>query len=343
MADPSRPQLDAIDAPDSHLGETVERMRAFLRIVWAERAAEYGREAPEDLTGACVFATAFARTALGAGEVRGNWHHTYLQMADGTIVDLTEGAGVAEQARERMALHERYPSMRSPHFVGPDVDIHMHDEKFMRSRDFQETWQSVQERAGQWAERFGALERERIDLTATNEAPEPRPAWLPDVLYHWTEGDPVNRVESHGNDQSIDDLLKEGFRRGVYLTVDGHHPIYNSNIFAMRRPVRIAIDTRQLDPSLFGPDQGAWEFDEEWAWEHEQAGRTLDDISAEQSLRELGNVFYDGPISPEMLWYTPAKDARVQDLDWNAEPDLASELPPDQWPRRGQDRGPALP
>lgn len=152
-----RPSL----SDDSIGQDQIDEMRAFVKTKWAERAIELGRETPADLTGACIFATAFAHKVLG-GEVRGNWHHTYLDV-DGQTVDLTEGEGVREQAIERQQLHSTYPSMRSPHFVGPDVDIHMHDPSFLATPDFRDTWDSVQERAAMWASEYLALDSPGVD------------------------------------------------------------------------------------------------------------------------------------------------------------------------------------
>lgn len=153
----SRPHLTPLDQSGNELDDLIERMRAFVTSAWAERAREYGRDEPQDLTGACIVSTAFAQQVLG-GEVRGSWHHLYLVLPGEQIVDLTEGAGVREQAIEREQLHERRPSMRSAFFVGPDVDVHLHQPKFLATRDFRDTWDSVQDRAADWANSFAALE-----------------------------------------------------------------------------------------------------------------------------------------------------------------------------------------
>lgn len=151
-----RPDLTPLTAPTQACGVSatqIAELKQFITERWNERAQQLGRDEPADLTGACIFATAFAQRILG-GQLRGNWHHTYLQMEDGQIIDLTEGAGVREQALERMDLHAQHPSSRSPFFVGPDVDIHQHDPAFLRTSDFMDTWQSVQDRAEQWAQMY---------------------------------------------------------------------------------------------------------------------------------------------------------------------------------------------
>jgi hypothetical protein len=156
-----------------------------------------------------------------------------------------------------------------------------------------------------------------------------RPDWLPDVLYHWTEGDLRQRMENLDDDGSPERLLDRGFREGVYLTSDRVHPSHNANIFDMRRPVRIAVDTSYLDPDLLGPDAGAWELDEEWQAEHLDAGRDISDIDAATSLREVGNVHYAGPIDPRTLRYSASHDARVSELAVSL--DQPPELPPAYW------------
>jgi hypothetical protein len=70
--------------------ENVEKARAFLIKKWKERSKEMLRPAPEDLTGACKFASLFAQKVFG-GEIRGNWHHQFVVLAGGEKLDLTAG------------------------------------------------------------------------------------------------------------------------------------------------------------------------------------------------------------------------------------------------------------
>jgi GNAT superfamily N-acetyltransferase len=156
----SRPPLHSLDQTPEQtaMDDRVERLRKFLISKWGSRSEGLGRSHPEDLTGACIFATSLAKKVLGEGTVRGNWHHTYLQLDDGTIVDLTGAAGVREQALERQKLHEQYPHTKSPFFVGPDVDPHMHDPAFLKTRDFRDTWNSVQDTTQEWADEFLQIE-----------------------------------------------------------------------------------------------------------------------------------------------------------------------------------------
>lgn len=165
-------------------------------------------------------------------------------------------------------------------------------------------------------------------LDETAPAVAPPPAWLPATLYHWTEGDSERRAEDLEGAAGPEQILSSGFDEGVFLTVDGEHPSHNSNIYDLRRPVRIEVSTAGLDPALLAPDHGAWELDEDWQGEHEAAGRSLDDVSAERSLTELGNVFYRGSISPEALSWDPRKDARITGKMLDAPlPDQLPDLP----------------
>jgi hypothetical protein len=136
--------------------EVIFSMKKFFEHKWK---TEKGRP---DLTGACVFATAFAAEILG-GTPTGNWHHIYLDWFGSKKVDLTEAYGVREQAFERLEKQKEYEekgygalarAMTPLGFVGPDVDPHMVDKRFLRSADFKETWDSVQARATRWAEEF---------------------------------------------------------------------------------------------------------------------------------------------------------------------------------------------
>ena len=136
--------------------ELISKMKKFFEHKWK---TEKGRT---DITGACIFATAFAEELLG-GTPTGNWHHVYLDWYGKKRVDLTEAYGVREQALERLAKQKEYEeqgygalarAMTPVGFVGPDVDPYMVDKKFLRSRDFKDTWDSVLARATRWADEF---------------------------------------------------------------------------------------------------------------------------------------------------------------------------------------------
>lgn len=126
--------------------EHISRLRESIESFWPER-----RPGAANLSGACVFATATARLVFG-GRAHGNWHHVHLRSADGTLVDLTAGAGIRQAAAERLALHAADPRFAlPPHWIGEDVEPLLHDPAFIRSRDFLEVWQGVQPRARDWA------------------------------------------------------------------------------------------------------------------------------------------------------------------------------------------------
>lgn len=83
--------------------------RAFLLARWNERAAELGRPSTTSLAGACKFAALFAQSLWG-GRVRANFYHTWLELADGAVVDLTECDGVTLfRPYERDLAFEREP------------------------------------------------------------------------------------------------------------------------------------------------------------------------------------------------------------------------------------------
>ncbi len=134
----------------------LQAAREFLEARWSEWLAERGRQAGGGLAGACVFASAFARLVFG-GDVRANWHHTWIEHPHGTRIDLTGAAGVREQAAERLKLAgEIGPQALSPFFQGADPDPWADQPAFRVTRDFQDTWASVQPRARAWAREFRA-------------------------------------------------------------------------------------------------------------------------------------------------------------------------------------------
>jgi len=137
--------------------ETIAAAKGFFAKRWKEWLVENGRPDYGDLRGACVFATAFSHVLFGGRPV-GNWHHLRLKLGE-QHVDLTDAAGVKEQAREqdeeyRKLERELQGFRRTTFFQGPDPDPLLHQPAFLSSTDFQETWGSVQPRARGWAGEF---------------------------------------------------------------------------------------------------------------------------------------------------------------------------------------------
>lgn len=110
--------------------KNVEKARDFVWKKWQERADELGRPKPKDLTGACKFASIFARYVFG-GTLRGNADHQFL-VIDGKVVDLTSGSS------DVFALDEPY--RHSAHWWG--------------NRDHVYSLESAEPRASVWAAEF---------------------------------------------------------------------------------------------------------------------------------------------------------------------------------------------
>ena len=70
--------------------EIIRMARTFLIQKWKDRAVELGRPEPDDLTGACKFASLFAQALFG-GKLKGNWHHQYVLLPNGEKIDLVGG------------------------------------------------------------------------------------------------------------------------------------------------------------------------------------------------------------------------------------------------------------
>jgi len=137
--------------------ETVSETKEFFTLRWQEWLESRNRPNSGDLRGACVFATAFSRFIFG-GKVVGNWHHLRLLVGQ-DYVDLTEGIGVKEQAKEHdieyTRLEQELPGYRrSRFFQGTDPDPFLHQPAFISSYEFKEVWQSVQPQAKEWAQQF---------------------------------------------------------------------------------------------------------------------------------------------------------------------------------------------
>lgn len=113
----------------------LERAKAVALEGWRGRARERGREElPEDLGGACKFASMFAQRLFG-GELRGNHDHQFL-LLEGVIIDLTEGS--EELARLR----------------AEGKDPYLHDRRFWGNREHRESMRSCEGRVNDWVERF---------------------------------------------------------------------------------------------------------------------------------------------------------------------------------------------
>lgn len=78
-----------------HTTQNVERVKCFLLVKWQERWLERNTtddraDVPSDLSGACKFAALFAQALFG-GEVVAHSDHCWVELDDGTTVDLTDG------------------------------------------------------------------------------------------------------------------------------------------------------------------------------------------------------------------------------------------------------------
>lgn len=93
--------------------ENIERAKQFAFQKWIEyheeRKARCGPRVnyrmPHDLTNACKFTSLFARAIFG-GRLRGNEAHQFVQLADGTIIDLNIDAEDVQQLEDYAHRHE---------------------------------------------------------------------------------------------------------------------------------------------------------------------------------------------------------------------------------------------
>jgi hypothetical protein len=118
--------------------ENVEKAKAFIKQKWNERAKEYGREEPTDLSGACKFASMFAKLVFG-GELRGNKLHQFVEL-DNRLIDLTAGSS------DVVLMKEPYK----------------HDKRFWNNPEHKRSMQSCEPRAKQWAEEFVRLYQNEV-------------------------------------------------------------------------------------------------------------------------------------------------------------------------------------
>ena len=116
-------------------------------------------------------------------------------------------------------------------------------------------------------------------------------SWLPSVLFHWTEARLAPMIDSEGLNLA-----------GVYLTTaDDPAGEWNPDIPDMIHPLRVAVDTAQLNPDLFGLDEDTGEG---------YAG------PAHRTLEASGNLYYKGSIPRSAILALDKFDAPE---DWHTE------------------------
>ena len=148
---------------------------------------------------------------------------------------------------------------------------------------------------------------------------------IPSKLYHWTEALNVESIRAQGLHTSLGGYINQhDDEPGVNLSTCSLVTEWNSDIFYLARPVRIEIDTTQLDARLFGPDMNS-------VYDEGCVGNMADDDldaqdhanqTAEISLYYTGNCRYLAAIPPSAL---SAFDAFVAPRDWKMQ-DTEAEL-----------------
>lgn len=115
--------------------ENIERAKQFVTQKWIERAKERGypdHELPTDLSSSCKFTSQFAQRVFG-GELRGNWHHQYVKLSDGRMLDLNIDAADVQKL---------------------GTLAHSHDRKFWRNPEHRESMDSCRARVDDWVREF---------------------------------------------------------------------------------------------------------------------------------------------------------------------------------------------
>jgi hypothetical protein len=88
----------------------IDEARAFVLDRYRELKASRGQALPSDLSGSCRHSAIFA-AALFSGVVHGNFLHSWCELADGSIVDLNEGANDVTGMLEGRSPHELWGSL----------------------------------------------------------------------------------------------------------------------------------------------------------------------------------------------------------------------------------------
>lgn len=140
-------------APLSATPANIARAKAFLLRKWKERwhernpsgptySAAFGwNREPEDLTDACKFTSLFAQRVFG-GQIKGTYHHQYVKLPDGQLLDLNIDAADVKSLGK---------------------GAHDHDPRFIGSRDHLESMASCVSRVDSWVAEFLATETAHAD------------------------------------------------------------------------------------------------------------------------------------------------------------------------------------
>lgn len=114
--------------------ENIELAREFVFRKWKERATEFGKPEPADLSYACKFSSMFAQRIFG-GRLQGNIDHQFLRTPDGQIVDLNI------EAADVKAL---------------GAGAHQHDAGWFGCPDHKDSMASCRPRVAAWVREFWA-------------------------------------------------------------------------------------------------------------------------------------------------------------------------------------------
>lgn len=159
---------------DLKLAGAIESARYFVGLRWTERQAERMAQlqaqfqiepepgsasllagpAPQDLAGACKFASMFAQRLFG-GSLRGNVDHQYLQREDGRIIDL---CALASDVAETRRLGR---------------DPYRHDRRWFGNAEHKASLRSCEERVEAWVAAWQAAGGTIFVPEPSNVTPEP--------------------------------------------------------------------------------------------------------------------------------------------------------------------------
>jgi hypothetical protein len=130
--------------------ENIALAQEYVWLKWKERSCELDRPEPTNLSGACKFASLFAREMFG-GEIAGNYLHQYL-VHKGRVIDLTGSDGAK-------------------------LNAYHHDRKFWLNPEHKESLISCAPRVSDWVAKFShfvATQSPSLPEVVTHENPPPK-------------------------------------------------------------------------------------------------------------------------------------------------------------------------
>jgi len=183
----------------------IERARAFVLRKWQQRVSEMGRPVPDDLSGSCKASSMFAQRVFG-GKIMGNYHHQFVELDNGDILDLNADAADVAKVRSDFVARQAGKTFSGERHTLPR-DPHSHDRTWFGNPDHKDSMKSLEPRVAQWVKEFA----DGLPVAESTNRPD-----YPDIL---SDAHAIaDYIAGHASDDVDDEFIAEYFR-GCHATL----------------------------------------------------------------------------------------------------------------------------